>query len=407
MNMNYAIHAFLALLFMTGSCAVTCSAAEGDISTQDPSVSAPRPSVPVPAGTTYVPTDPAKIEDKSDVCIDCHRRDTPGIFEEWASSAHARVDIGCDYCHGASQAHKDSFLHAGRFYIRLAVPPFVCARCHSDIVKEHLQSNHANALLNLEKINDNHPGYALIEPYREDGFSKCQGCHGSRIQLGEDRRPTAKTWPNSGAGRINQDKGHGNCAVCHGRHRFSSASARRPEACLRCHDGRGYPEGSIYLRSGHGLTYADEDSRRALDRPGYYCDARQFSAPTCALCHLNGAAKGLNTTHDPALRLDRDLTHPNAPAEEDGDIRRGRMKAVCLQCHGSTAINGYFADADRKLEIFKEEVVEPGLSKYQKALKKATGSKREDLLKEYAAFLAGAKKYRLNLYMGDHGRLER
>jgi len=400
MNMNYMTNIFLAFLVLTGLCVVTPSSAE---ESNIPEVR----GAPVLTRTAYVPTDPAKIEGRNDECIDCHRRDTPGIFEEWVSSVHARVDIGCNYCHGASQSHKDSFLHAGRFYIRLAIPLFVCARCHKDIVKEHIQSGHANALLNLEKINEDDPRYALIEPYKEDGFPECQGCHGSRIQLGEDKRPTAETWPNSGAGRLNQDKSHGNCAACHSQHRFSTASARRPEACLGCHDGRSYPEGSIYLHSGHGLTYADEYARRNLDRPGYYCDARQVSAPTCALCHLNGAAKGLKTRHDPAPRLDRDLANPMAPVREDKDSKRALMKAVCLQCHGSTAINGYFADADRKLEIFQKEVVVPGLARYQKVLKKASGEKRERLLKEYAAFLASAKRYRFNLYMGDHGRLER
>ncbi|RLB74535.1 MAG: hypothetical protein DRH03_00895, partial [Deltaproteobacteria bacterium] len=46
------------------------------------------------------PRDRAKIADKSDYCIDCHRTKTPGIFEEWVLSGHARLGIGCNDCHG-------------------------------------------------------------------------------------------------------------------------------------------------------------------------------------------------------------------------------------------------------------------------------------------------------------------
>jgi len=39
--------------------------------------------------------DRSKVSGKSDYCIDCHRQETPGIFEEWVDSAHARIGVAC------------------------------------------------------------------------------------------------------------------------------------------------------------------------------------------------------------------------------------------------------------------------------------------------------------------------
>ncbi len=353
------------------------------------------------------PRDRAKIADKSDYCIDCHRTKTPGIFEEWVLSGHARLGIGCNDCHGAYQSDKDSFLHSGRFYIRTVVSPARCGRCHKQTIRGFGNTAHAKALTNLEGMKSDDPRYPLIEPYKKSGFSECRACHGSRIEIGKDRRPTAATWPNSGAGRINPDKSPGNCAMCHGRHRFSAASARQPEACLNCHDGRMYPEGEIYARSLHGLAYRDKSSRHNLKRPYFYCDATENTAPTCALCHLNGAGLGLLTRHDPAWRLSHNLAHPEALSREAKGEPRTRMRAVCEQCHAAAVAKRFLAAADAELERYQEAVVEPELARFKKLLKKKKGKQRQVVLTDYADFLARTKAYRLNLYMGHPGRTER
>ncbi len=362
---------------------------------------------PLPDVEPRTPRDRAKIVGKDGYCIDCHRQETPGIFEEWVLSSHARLGIGCNDCHGAYSSDKDSFLHAGRFHIRTVVSPLRCGRCHKEAIRGYGKTAHAKALTNLEEMQPDDLRYPLIEPYKESGFTECRACHGGRILIGEDRRPTPATWPNSGAGRINPDKSPGNCAICHGRHRFSAASARQPEACLSCHDGRMYPEGEIYARSLHGLTYRDDGSRRNLERPYFYCDATQNTAPTCALCHLNGAGLGLITTHNPAERLSHHLTHPQASEREGQSVLRQSMTAVCEQCHAGSVIKRFFAAADAELQRYQTEEVEPALAEFGKLLKKKKGKKREKILADYADFLARSKAYRLNLYMGHLGRSER
>lgn len=351
--------------------------------------------------------DRAKVAGKSDYCIDCHRRETPGIFEEWVDSGHARIGVACNDCHGAYRSDKDSFLHAGRFYIRTVVSPPRCGRCHEQVIRGYAKTVHARALLDLEEMKEDDPRYPLIEPYKESGFSACRACHGSRVVLGEGHRPTPEAWPNSGAGRINPDKSPGNCAICHGRHRFSVATARRPETCLGCHDGRMYPEGEIFTHSSHGRAYADDGSRHGLERPYYYCDASQNTAPTCAFCHFGGAGLGQEVRHDPAWRLKSHLTHPEALDRQGKGEPRERMMAGCQQCHAASVIRRFLAAADQELERYQQDEVAPRLAEYGKKLKKSKGRKRRQLLAEYADFLARAKAYRLNLYMGRHGSRQR
>ncbi len=365
------------------------------------------PKKPAADVASREPRDRDKIMGKNGYCIDCHREKTPGIFEEWVLSSHARLGIGCNDCHGAYQSDKDSFLHAGRFYVRTVVSPLRCGRCHQEVIKGFAKTAHAKALTNLEEMSADDPRYPLIEPYKESDFSACRACHGGRILIGEDRRPTPSTWPNSGAGRINPDKSPGNCGICHGRHRFATASARRPEACLLCHDGRMYPEGEIYARSLHGLAYRDAGNRHNLERPYFYCDATRNTAPTCALCHLNGAGVGLVTTHNPAERLARRLTHPQSPERAGQSALWSNMTAVCEQCHAGSVIKRFFSAADAELKRYQTEEVEPALARFGKLLNRKKGRKRQAILAEYADFLAKTKTYRLNLYMGHPGRTER
>ncbi len=374
---------------------------------QKPAVEFKLPPYRAPDVAPKESRDRAKMVGKSDYCIDCHRQETPGIFEEWVDSGHAKLGVACNDCHGAYQSDKDSFLHAGRYYIRTIVSPVRCGRCHQQTIRGFGHNTHAKALSNLEEMKSDDPRYPLIEPYKESGFSACRACHGSRVVLGEDHRPTPESWPNSGAGRINPDKSPGNCAICHGRHRFSASTARQPEACLGCHDGRLYPEGDIYRHSSHGLAYADKNSRRDLERPYFYCDAVRNTAPTCAFCHFGGAGLGQKTRHDPAWRLPRHLTHPEAGDRQGMGEPRERMMAGCQQCHAASVIRRFFTAADVELECYQQEEVSPVLAVYVKKLKKAKGKKRRQLLADYADFLARAKEYRLNLYMGRHGCKQR
>lgn len=365
-------------------------------------------TIPVAAETTSrQPLDLAKILKQGDYCIDCHRLETPGLYEQWVNSTHARFQIGCLDCHGVSQHAPEAHLHAERFYIRIAVSPAQCSRCHRETGLEAQEDAHSRALLNLEEMPPEDPRYPILAPYRENGFAECASCHGSRVRLEIDRVPAAATWPNSGAGRINPDGTSGNCASCHQGHGFSVADVRRPEACLGCHDGRNYPEGSIFLHSPHGLTFSAKGNEAPLSTPGFYLDASRYPAPTCALCHYNGAGKGLVTTHRPETRLANILTQPELPARENFEERRQAMTGVCSQCHAASVASRFLEEADRRLGEYQITTVQPELERFQKQLEKTKGKDRDKLLEKLSSFLRDVKEYRMSLYMGEHGRRER
>lgn len=352
--------------------------------------------------------DPSKLINRSAFCIECHQNDTPAIVEEWLQSTHARAKIGCDDCHGAQQGDHDSFLHAGRYNIRTVVTPVKCARCHKDIQRDYFTSGHAKSLDLLKDMKESDPRYPLVSRYKQDNFEQCGGCHGTEVSLDDQHLPDPAVWPNRGAGRINPNGTHGTCSSCHLGHSFSAAAARQPETCTRCHDGGHYPEGDIYRHSVHGVMYETQVDKSSLDRLDFFLAGKDMKAPTCAFCHFNGSGHGLRTRHNGAWRLPRDLTHPEAPrALKNADNLRNNMKAVCQECHAPKIIDRFFDSADARLEAYQQDVVTPRLSTYQKKLESAEGAEREELLDEYSRFLAEAKRYRMELYMGGSGRTQR
>ena len=354
--------------------------------------------------------DPIKAKGSNGYCIECHRRVTPAIVEEWSKSSHARrrPEVACQSCHLSEKGEPDTFLHQGRFYIRSVVSTFVCGKCHKGEMRDYFTSGHAQALEVLKKMDKDDPRYPTLAGYKEDNFKQCAGCHGSEVQFLGDNRPDPETWPNSGAGRINPNRSHGTCAACHMGHQFSVSAARQPETCLRCHDGPNYPEGDIYRHSAHGVLYATQVDEEVLDRTGYFLDGKEMVSPTCAFCHFNGSGQGLLTRHNPAWRLPRDLTHPDAPlAPERAENLRKNMKSACSQCHASSIIDRFFENADKQLEQYVANTTKPQIAVYQDKLAKVDGKEREALLQEYTEFLAEAKRFRMNLYMGQHGRQQR
>lgn len=355
----------------------------------------------------YVLKDPIKALGNNGYCIDCHRDETPAIFEEWTNSTHARAGVGCNNCHEGNKSNEDSIFHANRFYISSVVTPFNCAKCHKDQLRDYVNSGHGRSLELLKQMKEDDPRYPVVAQFKEDNFSQCSGCHGTEVTIDKQHLPDPATWPNSGAGRINHDKSHGSCAVCHMGHRFSVAAARQPETCLRCHDGANYPEGDIYTHSAHATAYETLTDKEVLERPGFYLDGVRMVSPTCSFCHMNGSGQGLLTRHNTAWRLPRDLTSPMAPLVSRAENLRNNMKSVCNQCHATRVIDSFFEDADARLQEYQKNEVEPQLAAYRQKLAQVEGEEKKQLLKEYSRFLAEGKRFRMNLYMGHHGRTQR
>jgi len=254
-------------------------------------------------------------------CIECHKKENPGIFADWAHSRHASANVTCLDCHQAekfdpdvSEAHYKQYERSDRPYgtkeykvpIAAVVTPKDCSRCHPDEAKQYSLSKHANTLEIIWKI----------DPWLNKGMNSdnerttgCLHCHGTVLKM-KDGKLTPETWPSVGVGRINLDGSRGACTSCHTRHLFSVMEARKPEACGQCHLGPDHPQIEIFMESKHGDIYtAHGDQYNWTAAPGTWTAGVDYRGPTCAVCHMSGSGSVL-TTHDVTERLSWELQAP-------------------------------------------------------------------------------------------------
>ncbi len=324
---------------------------------------------------------------EAQACIECHAKEIPGTVAAWKESAMAKAGISCYDCHVVDKkspmATQCSGVKGTATYISPMVSSKTCSRCHPEEVDQFLASGHAKlasdavispkkgALQKLMYLNEGgafmdggkidlstgltpkgHPAYN-----RAAKTSGCQMCHGTKVEMGPDNKPINETWP-GGVGTVYPDGAIGNCSVCHTRHKFSVAAARKPEACGACHLGPDHPNIEIYLESKHGqvfLTQGEEwnwESASGMWEPGDYL------APTCATCHMSGIGD-LNTTHNVQERLKWDLMHKKSVIRSGnrGDGVKGDklMRKVCQNCHGPTHTDVQRKTLDTVVELYNKQ----------------------------------------------------
>jgi len=119
-----------------------------------------------------------KVSPDAQKCLDCHSVSTPGIVEQWHSSAHAKSGIDCYSCHKAAANDPATFDHYGQ-KIAVIVTPNYCARCHAKEVEQFEKSHHAAAAQFIGSL-DNMLG-EIVEggPAASNG---CRQCHGSEVK---------------------------------------------------------------------------------------------------------------------------------------------------------------------------------------------------------------------------------
>jgi len=312
-------------------------------------------------------------------CIECHRREHPGLFADWAASRHASANITCIDCHQAEsfdpdvskqhyeQYEKSSSPYGTREYrvpVAGVVTPKDCSRCHPDEALQYGRSKHANTVGIMWKI----------DPWLNQGLnsslerqSGCFHCHGTVLKT-KDGKLDPDTWPNVGVGRVNMDGSKGSCTSCHTRHRFSVMEARKPEACGQCHLGPDHPQIEIYMESKHGDIYTafgQEYNWQAA--PGTWTPGVDYRGPTCASCHMSGAGTVL-TSHDVTERLSWELQAPLTvrpedfeafPAKTNWKVEREKMIAVCVQCHGRNWVDAHYTKLDGVVREYNEVYFKP------------------------------------------------
>ncbi len=347
--------------------------------------------------------DPAKIgSPKGEVCIQCHKEATPGIYNQWRESAMGQAGVNCYDCHRAEKGDPDAFEH--KELISIVVSPKDCSRCHEKEYKEFEASQHSSAVAIL-KDPDVFAGEAAWGA--EHNWEGCRPCHGSVLKVEEGGKLSQETWPNTGIGRINPDKSRGACTACHTRHLFSKGQARRPDTCGRCHTGDAHPQKEVYAGSKHGIMYAAYGDEMNLDKQRWLAGQAYYQGPTCVSCHmgamppqmdvknaderidqaLRSVLKGderkfeallsptrvtkryYGTTHNVSSRLSWNLKSPVSTKRKDWQLKRQMMQAVCKQCHGDHFVAQQYMQFDQRVEEFNEKYARPATN-MRKALMK-------------------------------------
>jgi hypothetical protein len=219
----------------------------------------------------------------------------------------------------------------------------------------------------------------------------CYYCHGTRLELagyetrdtdfGEVRLPVIEGWPNQGVGRINLDGSRGACTPCHARHSFSIEMARKPYTCKECHVGPDVPAYKVYSASKHGNIFSTMHAKWNFTAVPWTI-GRDFTAPTCAVCHISQLANtdgetvvershqmsnrlswrifGLIYAHPQPLKPDTTIIRNSdglplptdfsgRPAgtflidAEEQKARTATMQAICLNCHDRSWVKGHWS----------------------------------------------------------------
>ncbi len=380
-------------------------------------------------------------------CISCHQDLHPGIVSAWGRSRHARITpeeamkvqglglkvsskkipdrflkvaVGCVECHTQRpEAHTGTFEHAG-YDVHTAVSPNDCSTCHAEEADQFSRNLMAHARGNLV---DNplymdlartiegevaRKGYLLdftpADPLTQ--AESCLHCHGTKLEVkGSQERdtlfgwmvfPVIAGWPNQGVGRENTDGSLGSCGACHNRHQFSIEMARQPYTCKKCHIGPDVPAYKVYSASRHGNMFSTHGKQWNFKSVPWTV-GEDFTAPTCASCHVSLLAdssgdKIVPRTHQitdrlpwrafgliyahpqpisPDTSIIRNADDLPLPTNLDGTFadeylidaetmaeRTENMQTVCRSCHGSAWVNGFWERFERTIQTTNQATLE-------------------------------------------------
>lgn len=298
-----------------------------------------------------------QVSAEGQTCLDCHSSSTPGIVQQWRESSHAKKNVDCYSCHKANENDPATFEHYGR-RIAVIVTPNYCGRCHAKEQQQFAQSHHAAAAQFIGSL-DNMLG-EVVEggPAAANG---CRQCHGSEVKYLKYGKFDPDTWPNSGIGRVNPDGSKGSCAACHGRHSFSSAVARQPENCGKCHLGPDHPQIEIYNESKHGIQFRANVNKMNLDAHPWVVGKDYSAAPTCATCHMS-ATSNQPVTHDVGNRISYTLRPAISIKQKDWEKKRASMQDVCSNCHATGWVENFYKQYDNTIDLYNEKFAKPAKS---------------------------------------------
>jgi len=229
-------------------------------------------------------------------CISCHQERTPGLFQSWSESKHAKKGVHCVTCHTD---------HEAAFQTKSMVFPEKCGECHKKELAEFQQGRHS---VGWDRMRI-HGEYLGIPQEIRTAF--CERCH------------------------IVQKR----CNSCHTSHSFSLKEAREPDSCASCHLGPDHPHKEMYETSLHGIVYKlTHDPDRA---------------PRCVTCHMPGGThnSSFGIARGPAGTKSEVVDLKQAPiSREEEERRREEMIKVCMDCHSRRFAKEHLDNADHVKE---------------------------------------------------------
>lgn len=307
----------------------------------------------VAAGAAFAQTVDVEVAGK---CMTCHKEKSPGLYQQWFTSAHGLNKVTCIECHHARKGEPDAYMHEGALIATL-VTPKDCAACHEKEAKQVEASYHATAGEILESQDAYLAHAAGGHPVAVAG---CESCHGIKVRIDPDatNKLSRESWPNSGIGRLNPDGSKGACTACHTRHSFSVAQARKPESCGKCHLGPDHPQKEIFEASKHGNAYFTHQDEMNIKADRWAVGIDYFAAPTCATCHQSRTATQ-EVTHDVGARISWTLRPPVSKRKDDWTLKRENMQEVCLNCHGTDFVKGHYYQFDGVVNLYNEKFGKP------------------------------------------------
>ena len=290
------------------------------------------------------------------VCVECHRKVTPGIVSDWELSKHSQNKISCISCH--FDEHK-TMVDVPKAQIPT---PDTCGGCHPERVKQFKSGKHAAAWAAMKAMPTIH-----WQPMElTEGMKGCGGCHKIGLKAEADIKELRK----EGAGF-----GVASCDACHTRHTFSVGEAKQPQACQTCHMGFDHPQWEMYSGSKHGVRYLLKQVNMLPSTA---------AAPTCQTCHMEGGNHGVLTAwgflavrlpmpEDQQWAADRavilqalGVLDPDGKptgrldvvkaanvarlTQEDWQGERDKMVKVCNRCHSANFAKGELAKGDRMIK---------------------------------------------------------
>ncbi|MCD4733190.1 hypothetical protein K8R78_03005 [bacterium] len=291
-------------------------------------------------------------------CVECHRSATPGLVETYEEGPHVN-NITCLDCHNPREG-LETMDHNGFEVVRVTTAGH-CAECHEDEYDQHVSSRHGAPAWAAVAGNDT--AYDGREPFTAEQIAMVPEAHQAAVNRGGN--PLA-AWEGAGAvengcavcheiGAPNADGSVGNCSKCHLRHTVRVDEARLPETCGSCHMGPDHAMLEIYNESTHGVLFSSMRDDMNLGVTPSELTTKDMPVPTCSTCHMSGL-NDATMTHDVTERLSYYLFAPISKERPDGAMGRENMKEICLNCHGPSHIEEFYADADLTLHRTNEMV---------------------------------------------------